>query len=124
LYIYIYGYLINCEYFNNLNGDEYYGEDMYIHIPIPIPNWKSWGFPILIPILSQFGDSSRNGDEFRQYSQERVYLLSLVEAEYIVVGHNCAEIIWIWLKHQLLDYGMKLVNVPLYWDEKIWWFVA
>jgi len=33
LYIYIYGYLINCEYFNNLNGDEYYGEDMYILIP-------------------------------------------------------------------------------------------
>ena len=45
IYIYIYGYLINCEYFNNLNANGYYGRDMYIPIPIPIPNWKSWGFP-------------------------------------------------------------------------------
>ena len=37
-YIYIYGYLINCEYFNNLNGNGYYGGDMYILIHIPIPN--------------------------------------------------------------------------------------
>jgi len=38
IYIYIYGYLINCKYFNNLNGDGYYGGDMYIPIPISIPN--------------------------------------------------------------------------------------
>jgi len=39
IYIYIYiCYLINCEYFNNLNGNMYYGGDMYIPIPIPIPN--------------------------------------------------------------------------------------
>jgi len=38
IYIYIYDYLINCEYFNNLNEDEYYGGDMYITTPIPIPN--------------------------------------------------------------------------------------
>ena len=31
--IYMCGYLINWEYFNNLNGDEYYGGDMYIPIP-------------------------------------------------------------------------------------------
>ena len=35
---YIYSNLINCEYFNNLNGDGYYDGDMYIPIPIPIPN--------------------------------------------------------------------------------------
>ena len=38
--------------------------------------------------------------------------LSTVEAEYIVTGYSCAKIIW--LKHQLLDYGVKLVKVPLY----------
>ena len=38
------GYLINCEYFNNLNGewrydrDGYYSRDMYILILIPIPS--------------------------------------------------------------------------------------
>ena len=36
--LYIYGYLINWKYFNNLNGDEYYGGDMYITILIPISN--------------------------------------------------------------------------------------
>jgi len=29
--------------------------------------------------------------------------------------HGCAQIIW--LKHQLLDYDVKLVNVPLYYDD-------
>jgi len=37
IYIYIYDYLINCEYFKNLNEDgdmdEYYGGDMFILIP-------------------------------------------------------------------------------------------
>jgi len=33
IYIYIYDYLINWEYFNNLNGDDYYDGDMYIPIP-------------------------------------------------------------------------------------------
>jgi len=37
--------------------DGYYGGDMYIPITILIPNWKSRGFPILIPIPSQCGDS-------------------------------------------------------------------
>jgi len=40
---------------------------------------------------------------------------SIAEAEYIVIGHGCAQIIW--LKHQLLDYGVKLVKVPLYYDN-------
>jgi len=41
--------------------------------------------------------------------------LSTTEVEYIVVGHGCAQIIW--LKHQLLDYGVKLSKVPLYCDN-------
>jgi len=36
--------------------------------------------------------------------------LSKAEAEYIAVGHGCAQIIW--LKHQLTDYRVKLVKVP------------
>jgi len=46
--------------------------------------------------------------------QARV-ILPTTEAEYIVVGHGCAQIIW--LKHQLLDYGVKLSKVPLYCDN-------
>ena len=41
--------------------------------------------------------------------------LSTAEAEHIAAGHGCAQIIW--LKHQLLDYGVKLSNVPLYCDN-------
>jgi len=29
--------MINCEYFNNLNGNMYYSGDMYIPILIPVP---------------------------------------------------------------------------------------
>jgi len=36
--------------------------------------------------------------------------LSIVGGEYIAAGHGYAQIIW--LKHQLLDYGVKLVKVP------------
>ena len=42
-------------------------------------------------------------------------VLSTTEVEYIVVGHGCAQVIW--LKHQLLDYGVKLSKVPLYCDN-------
>ena len=41
--------------------------------------------------------------------------LSTTEAEYIAVGHGGAQIIW--LKHQLLAYGIKLSKVPLYCDN-------
>ena len=41
--------------------------------------------------------------------------LSTAEPEYILAGHDCAQIIW--LKHQLLDYGVKLSKVPLYCDN-------
>ena len=34
---------------------------------------------------------------------------------YIAVGHGCAQSIW--LKHQLMDYGVKLEKVPLYCDN-------
>jgi len=42
-------------------------------------------------------------------------VLSTVEAEYIAAGHACAQSIW--LKHQLMDYGVKLEKVPLYCDN-------
>ena len=41
--------------------------------------------------------------------------LSPIEAEYIAVVIECAQIIW--LKHQLMDYGIKLEKVPLYYDN-------
>jgi len=41
--------------------------------------------------------------------------LSTVKVEYITAGHGCAQIIW--LKHQLLDYGVRLSKVPLYHDN-------
>jgi len=41
--------------------------------------------------------------------------LSTVEVEYIAIGHACAQSIW--LKHQLMDYGIKLEMVPLYCDN-------
>ena len=37
------------------------------------------------------------------------------EADYIATGHGCAQIIW--LKHQLLDYDVRLSKVPLYCDN-------
>ena len=73
-------------------GDGYYGGDMYILIPIPIPNWKSRGFPI--PIPRQYGDSRQNGDEFGQYPREWVYLPFLLscnlwgECLLCFVGHG------------------------------------
>ncbi|KAK7390792.1 hypothetical protein VNO78_18871 [Psophocarpus tetragonolobus] len=41
--------------------------------------------------------------------------LSIVEAEYIVAGSYCAQIIW--LKHQLEDYGVSLNHIPLRCDN-------
>jgi len=41
--------------------------------------------------------------------------LSTAEAKYIEAGHACAQSIW--LKHQLIDYGVKLEKVPLYCDN-------
>ena len=41
--------------------------------------------------------------------------LSTAEAKYITVGHGCKKIIL--LKHQILDYGVRLSKVPLYCDN-------
>jgi len=41
--------------------------------------------------------------------------LSTAEAEYIAAGHACVQSIW--LKHQLMDYGVKMEKVPLYCDN-------
>ena len=60
IYIYIYGYLINCEYFNNLNDNrDMAGTSImagYVH-PHPISNWKNREFSIPLPIPSQCEDS-------------------------------------------------------------------
>jgi len=41
--------------------------------------------------------------------------LSTTEDEYIAVVHGCAQVIL--LKHQLMDYDVKLSKVPLYFDN-------
>ena len=41
--------------------------------------------------------------------------LSTAEAEYIVVGSCCAQILW--LKQQLADFGLKIHKVPLLCDN-------
>jgi len=41
--------------------------------------------------------------------------LSTAEAEYIVVGSCCAQILWI--KQQLEDFGLKVTKVPLLCDN-------
>ena len=41
--------------------------------------------------------------------------LSTVEAEYIVAGSCCAQILWI--KQQLSDFGVALHNIPIFCDS-------
>jgi hypothetical protein len=42
--------------------------------------------------------------------------LSTAEAEYIVVGHCCAQLLW--MRQTLRDYGYKLSKVPLLCDNE------
>ena len=42
--------------------------------------------------------------------------LSTAEAEYIVAGSCCAQLLW--MKQTLKDYGINVKNVPLYCDNK------
>jgi hypothetical protein len=42
--------------------------------------------------------------------------LSTAEAEYIVVGHCCAQLLW--MRQNLMDYGYKLSKVPLLCDNE------
>jgi hypothetical protein len=42
--------------------------------------------------------------------------LSIAEAEYIVVGHCCAQLLW--MRQTLGDYGYKLTKVPLLCDNE------
>ena len=41
--------------------------------------------------------------------------LSTVEVEYVVVGSCCTQLLWI--KQQLLDFGMKFGRVPILCDN-------
>ena len=41
--------------------------------------------------------------------------LSATEAEYIVPGSCCAQILWI--KQQLSDFGVALHNIPIFCDN-------
>jgi len=67
--VYIYGNLINCEYFNNLNEDEDITRTSIVAgictSPYPYP------YPVNTEIFCQ------NGYTFGQYPRGRVYLPSL-----------------------------------------------
>ncbi|PKA49894.1 Retrovirus-related Pol polyprotein from transposon TNT 1-94 [Apostasia shenzhenica] len=41
--------------------------------------------------------------------------LSTAEAEYVAAGSCCAQLLW--LKHQLLDYGIDLSHIPIKCDN-------
>jgi hypothetical protein len=42
--------------------------------------------------------------------------LSTAEAEYIIAGHYCAQLLW--MRQTLRDYGYKLIKVPLLCDNE------
>ena len=84
IYIYIY-YLINCEYFNNLNDDrDMAGTGIMAGIctsssssPSPYPIEKIEDSPYPYPYPINAGFPRQNGDGFGQYPRGRVYLPSL-----------------------------------------------
>jgi hypothetical protein len=50
------------------------------------------------------------------FKETKLVALSTVEAEYIVVGHCCAQLLW--MRQTLRDYGYKLSKVPLLCDNE------
>jgi hypothetical protein len=50
-------------------------------------------------------------------SKKQIFVsLSTAEAEYIVTGHCCAQLLW--MRQTLRDYGYKLTKVPLLCDNE------
>ena len=83
--MYIYrGYLINCEYFNNLNENgDMAGTGIIADIctspyPSPYPTEKVGDSSYPYPYTVNAGIPRQNGDEFGQYPRGRVYLPSLL----------------------------------------------
>jgi len=77
IYIYIFGYLINCEYFNNLNENrDMAGMSIMAEIctfPYLIEKVGDSPYPYAVNV----GILRQNGNRFEQYSRGRVYLPSL-----------------------------------------------
>jgi len=80
----IQGYLINHEYFNNLNGDEditqmgiMAGMGMRTGRICTSPYSSPYSYPYPYP-YSLNAAIPKNGDKFKQYPQRQVYLPSLV----------------------------------------------
>ena len=48
--------------------------------------------------------------------KQKSVALSTAEAEYIVAGHCCAQLLW--MRQTLRDYGYKLTKVPLLCDNE------
>jgi hypothetical protein len=45
------------------------------------------------------------------FKETKLSTLSTAEAEYIVAGHCCSQLLW--MRQTLRDYGYKLSKVPL-----------
>ena len=50
------------------------------------------------------------------FKEAKSVALSTAEAEYIVAGHCCAQLLW--MRQTLRDYGYKLTKVPLLCDNE------
>jgi hypothetical protein len=50
------------------------------------------------------------------FKKQKFVALSTAEAEYIVAGHCCAQLLW--MRQTLRDYGYKLRKVPLLCDNE------
>jgi hypothetical protein len=50
------------------------------------------------------------------FKEVKSVALSTAEAEYIVAGHCCAQLLW--MRQTLRDYGYKLTKVPLLCDNE------
>ena len=78
------GYLINCEYFNNLNENgDMAGTGIMAGIctspyssPYPTEKVGDSPYPYPYPVNAEI--LRQNGDEFEQYPRRRIYLPSLL----------------------------------------------
>ena len=48
--------------------------------------------------------------------KQKSFSTSTAEAEYIAAGSYCAQILW--MKNQLLDYGLEFSKIPIYCDNQ------
>ncbi|KAJ9539490.1 hypothetical protein OSB04_032223 [Centaurea solstitialis] len=68
-----------------------------------------------LQITSTFFLSSANSSTSLMVLRELDQHTSTAEAEYVVAGSCCAQVLW--MRNQLLDYGFQLSKIPIYCDN-------